>query len=76
MKKLGYNESKITDKSVYFYQDKVETLVKGLDQYELEVFEFDNNLDLSYEESIGNFIGSLDKKDAKAIIKQLAIKIN
>ena len=65
------NESKITEKSVYFYQDKVETLVKGLDREELEVFAFDNDVDLSDEESMGNFIGSLDKKDAKAIIKQL-----
>ena len=65
------NESKITEKSVYFYQDKVETLVKGLNSDELEVFAFDNDVDLSDEESMGNFIGSLDKKDAKAIIKQL-----
>ena len=64
------------EKSVYFYQDKVETLVKGLDREELEVFAFDNDVDLSDEESMGNFIGSLDKKDAKSIIKQLVIKIN
>ena len=65
-----------TNKSVYFYQDKVETLVKGLNREELEVFAFDNDVDLSDEESMGNFIGSLDMKDAKAIIKQLEIKTN
>jgi len=68
------NRDKHIEKSVYFYQDKVERLVKGLDREELEVFAFDNDVDLADEESMGNFIGSLDKKDAKAIIKQLVYK--
>ena len=65
------NESKITEKSVYFYQDKVETLVKDLDAEEYEVFAFDNDVDPDDANMMSDFIGSLSKKDAKAIIKQL-----
>jgi hypothetical protein len=65
-------DENLNEKSVYYYQEEVIELVKGLNDEELEVFAFDNNVDLSDEESMGNFIGSLDKKGAKDIIKQLS----
>ena len=47
-------------------------LVKGLNQEEYEVFAFDNNVESDDADQMMDFIGSLSKKEAKDIIKQLS----
>lgn len=60
----------LNEKSVYYYQEEVIELVKGLNQEEYEVFAFDNNVESDDADQMMDFIGSLSKKEAKDIIKQ------
>lgn len=65
-------DENLNEKSVYYYQEEVIELVKGLNQEEYEVFAFDNNVESDDEDQMMDFIGSLSKKEAKDIIKQLS----
>lgn len=65
-------DENLNEKSVYYYQEEVIELVKGLNQEEYEVFAFDNNVESDDADQMMDFIGSLSKKEAKDIIKQLS----